>query len=257
MSYSYGHIPDAKVDVEADLRHRHIAGLIGRVAVALPAFVDFSSLVGPIPDQGASSSCVGNAFSTSVLVRSDIAGHRVARPSRKAIYDVARLVDQPRQPLVDEGSMPRAAAIGMLDYGLVAEDRWPLTDANVNDAPPLDVFQHGLGAMIGGYYRIGSGPGCALLIRQALAKGFAPCFALQVDQAFEDYESGVYGAVNGSPLGGHYLCAVAYGDGWIRVCNSWGIGWGESGFVRIADEVFDSDFVSDVLTVTVVPLAVS
>ena len=256
MTRPLGHIPDLESDVQDDLKHRHIGGLIGAAPVALPPFVDFSSLVGEVPDQKMTSSCVGNALSTACLVRSDIAGHRLARPSRKAIYDLARLVDQPREAMLDDGSRPRAAIVGMTDYGLVAEERWPLTDANVNQPPPLDVFQHALDAMVTGYYRIAPGYGCAALIRQALAKGFTPCIALQVDKAFQDYTGGVYGAV-GKSLGGHYICAVGYGDGWIRIANSWGSGWGEGGFVRIADEVIDSTAVSDVLTITIVPLKVT
>ena len=251
-----GHVPDYADEVADDLERRHVGALIGAAPFAVPPTVDFSSLVGPIPDQGGSSSCVGNALSTAVLVRSDIAGHRLARPSRKAIYDMARLIDDPRAAMHDQGSRPRAAIVGMTDYGLVAEDRWPLTDANVNQAPPLDVFAHGLDAMVTGHYRIAPGPGCASLIRMALAKGFCPCIALQVDQAFMAYDGGVY-VGGGKGLGGHYLCCVGYGDGWIRVANSWGAEWGEAGYCRIDDAVIDSMAVSDILVVTVVPLEVA
>jgi hypothetical protein len=252
----HGHVPDRPEHVADDLRSRHIGALIGAAPIARAIEGDYSGLIDEVQDQKASSSCVGQALSTAVLVRSVLAGHRIARPSAKAIYDAARLIEAPRHALADVGSYPTAAVQGMMDYGLVAQSRWPLTDDNVNVLPPLDVFQHGLAAMIGGHYRIASGAGCALLIRQALARGFVPCFALQVDALFEAYSGGVYPRVTGAILGGHYMAAVGCGDGWIKVVNSWGAGWGESGFCRIADAVFDSSAVSDILTVTITPLKV-
>src|SRR3990167_3734272 len=123
-----GHILDLDADVAEDLRDRHVGRLVGAVgAVSLPTSVDYSSLLDGVQEQRASSSCVGQAFSTAIYLRANLAGHPIARPSAKAIYDIARLSDQ-KNVLVDQGSRPRAALDGMLEYGLVAADRWPLTD---------------------------------------------------------------------------------------------------------------------------------
>ena len=63
----------------------------------------------------------------------------------------------------------------------------------------------------------------------------ATCFTVYDD--FFAYTSGVYRHVwgNGDP-GGHCVCVVGYSDaGGFWICkNSWGAGWGESGFFCIA-----------------------
>ncbi len=55
------------------------------------------------------------------------------------------------------------------------------------------------------------------------------------------YKSGVYSYTSGNYVGSHAVLIVGYqddsaypGGGYFRVKNSWGTGWGESGFFRIA-----------------------
>ncbi len=54
---------------------------------------------------------------------------------------------------------------------------------------------------------------------------------------FFSYRSGIYRKTSGASLAGyHCICVVGYNDSqgcWI-IKNSWGTGWGESGFCRIA-----------------------
>ncbi|HEV3323895.1 MAG TPA: C1 family peptidase [Solirubrobacteraceae bacterium] len=60
------------------------------------------------------------------------------------------------------------------------------------------------------------------------------CFTVYED--FMHYKSGVYKHVAGRVVGGHCVCIVGYDDAqgcWIAK-NSWGTGWGEGGFFRIA-----------------------
>lgn len=53
---------------------------------------------------------------------------------------------------------------------------------------------------------------------------------------FYNYRSGVYSYVSGAYQGGHAILIVGYDDagGYFVVKNSWGGGWGESGYFRIA-----------------------
>jgi C1A family cysteine protease len=60
------------------------------------------------------------------------------------------------------------------------------------------------------------------------------CFTVYED--FRYYRAGVYHHVSGVQLGGHCVCIVGYSDAdkcWIAR-NSWGAGWGESGYFRIS-----------------------
>ncbi len=59
---------------------------------------------------------------------------------------------------------------------------------------------------------------------------------LDVYRDFYSYGSGVYRHVTGKNVGGHCVSLVGYDDAqscWIAK-NSWGTGWGDGGFVRIA-----------------------
>jgi hypothetical protein len=60
--------------------------------------------------------------------------------------------------------------------------------------------------------------------------------SIQVYEDFQLYAGGTYSHVAGDKLGGHAICVVGYDDDkrhWI-VKNSWGTGWGEDGFGRVA-----------------------
>lgn len=253
----YGYLPDRAEHVDADLRARHVGRLLG-AALRTPVAVDHASRLDRILDQGGTSSCVGQALSTSLYLRGQIAGTPIARPSPLAIYTLARLADAPYAPLTDIGSRPSMALAGLRDHGMVAESRWPLVVGHVDSPLPLDVYQHGGDAPLLDHYRIGAGAGASVLVRQALARGFAPCLALQVDRSFEGYGGGVWLGPIAPIVGGHYVCAVGYGEDYVWIANSWGSGWGLGGLGRIADRVLDDPTVcSDLLVPTVTPTDVT
>lgn len=267
QQHLYGHLPDHARIVEHDLLHTPLAALPGlvslqHVAASPVTEMQYEHLLAEnnddVPDQLGTSSCVGNAFSTSVFLRAIILGRPILRPSRKAIYDIARLIDSPHQKMVDQGSRPYAACMGMQQYGLTTEARWPLIETLIDTDPPEDVFQHAIDAQVGSYYRIAPGTGCADGIEMALRSGYLPAFAMPVDQAYEDYDgSGIYQGVTGAVLGGHMQCVVGFGPGYLLVCNSWNRTWGYKGLSRIARKWFDSGQVTDILVPTIVPGGVS
>jgi C1A family cysteine protease len=251
----YGHRHDPASVVRDDVHNRHVGALLGP-HMRLASSIDYSGLLDHVPDQLSTSSCVGCAFSTAVYLRAAVAGNPIARPSRKAIYDVARMIEAPHAPLADEGSVPSLAIQGMRDYGMVAEDRWPLTDDAVNVMPPLDVFQHAVDATLGEHYRITAGAGASMLIKMALSRGYVPALAIPVEQAFEDYSSGVYNWTGGPALGSHMVACVGFDSKGLLICNSWGPSWGMNGLVRVAESFVDIH-AADILVVTTAPKAVA
>lgn len=250
-----GLIPDRQRDVDADARLRHVGILLGAQRIAGPIHIDRRDLLDGVQDQGGSNSCVGQALASSIYLTAASSGQTIERPSAKGIYDLARLVDSPNV-LDDVGSRPRAAIIGMQDYGMVANSRWPLTALNVNDKPPLDVFQHAYPARLSAYYRI-VGASSALLVRTALARGFFPVFGMPVDEAYQAHDGRTtFTGLRGPMVGYHMQCVIGCGTDDLLVLNSWGRGWGDGGFIRIADAAFDT-LAFDVLVPTVAPAAVS
>lgn len=250
-----GHLADRAEDIAMSV---HVSDLIGAPA-RIPLEIDATAMLEEIPDQLATSSCVGQALATSIYLRAKDAGHPIERPSALAIYAIARAADAPHHHLVDDGSRPTVAIREAKARGMVASSRWPFVAANVNVPPPLGVFDLALAARLGESYRIPRLAGAAALARAALAAGHFPIFAMSVDQAYEDYDGrSVYGAPQGPSLGGHMQTAIGYrADGSILVANSWGKSWGRGGFGLISASFFDSAAVSDILVPTVVPLSLA
>lgn len=61
------------------------------------------------------------------------------------------------------------------------------------------------------------------------------CFTVYTD-FYYNYASGIYHYTSGDVVGGHCVCVVGYSEeeGGYWICkNSWGAGWGESGYFRI------------------------
>lgn len=73
-------------------------------------------------------------------------------------------------------------------------------------------------------------------VKEALDNGYAVDTGMYVYQDFFNYKGGIYKHVTGDLAGGHAVVIVGYDDAqgcWI-VKNSWGTGWGENGYFRIA-----------------------
>lgn len=82
--------------------------------------------------------------------------------------------------------------------------------------------------------------------RNAIASGGPVVAGMAVYQDFFAYRSGVYRHVSGGLAGYHAVSVVGYDDAgkfWIAK-NSWGTGWGEAGFFKIAygDSGIDTSF---------------
>ena len=88
-------------------------------------------------------------------------------------------------------------------------------------------------------------------LKAALVK-FGPLpTAYIVFQDFMHYSSGIYTHVTGKQLSGHAVLLVGYNDAeqYFIVKNSWGTGWGEKGYFRIAYSQMDNDVEFGLVTV--------
>lgn len=256
-----GWLPDDTSRVALELATAPLEDLIGTPTSPTRTSLDLSTKLDKVVDQWHTSTCVGQAFATSLYLLGQTTGRPIPRPSAKLIYDHARQEDQPYVRLRDYGSRPLAAIRCLVEMGMVADEDWPLrfwNDAdgehsNVNDRPPLGIYQKALGYKLGGYYRIRPGYGAASAVRLALAHDFVPVFAMPVDAEYQDWGGGLYTGRSGISLGGHMQSTCGYREGSILVASSWGEEHGDGGIVEIADGYFDSGEVTDIIVPTIVP----
>lgn len=242
---------DPREIVSAQLVAYHARDLVGAASSSLPREFSWRAHVPGVANQGSTNSCVGQAFASSLELRSILMGSPIRRPSAKAIYDLARMERNRTAPLFDGGCGPQDAINGIKLSGIVAEERWPLTAENVNVKPEWDVFQHGLAATIGQHYRIQDGNGAAQLLREAVHQRYLPVFAMDVYENFQDYDgSGVYRATGGRFVGRHMQVVVGWGDDYLEVLNSWGDEWGDGGFSRISESFIQSKAAGSFIVLT-------
>lgn len=196
--------------------------------------IDFRAF--DVPKVQISNSCVGQAVVAGAALSMAIRGTPIAFPSALFAYAGARLLAQPKQPLVDRGSSARLAMKWLREQGLVAESRWPEVSETINAVPPLDAFQEGESATVEAFYRIADGEGASDGIRTALRRGYCPVFAMLVDTKYEQIGREIYDAPGGEVLGGHMQTVVgcsAVLDA-LLVRNTWGPAFGDGGYAWIA-----------------------
>lgn len=184
-----------------------------------------------------------------MLAAACVFGIDIGSPSPLVPYTQARLLgeqhiirtpDEPR--LVDWGCGVRWGMKGIRDVGLVPEDLWPETEANLNAVPDLASFKAGESATIKSFHRISDDGQASAEIIAAGRRGYAPIVCMMVDQKFVDIGREVYDGPGGDQLGGHALVVVAYSAvlGAFAFDNWWGDDFGDEGFVWISEAVVNS-----------------
>ena len=214
-----------------------------------------------IRDQQGTSSCVGQSLQQAIDVRLAIMGISTPPHSAKAIYDFARMNDRytSTEPLVDRGCRPAQAISGLRKWGVPLERDWPFTETGINAEPPFDVLEKASAFEITGDFRISStGARRVFEIQVALAQGFPVSFGTEVDEAFETLSDGTPVGEQGEPVGGHMMLFCGYdeqSDGTIlfRGVNSWGRGWGDSGFFNANESFVTDPKLSDIYAITIGP----
>jgi C1A family cysteine protease len=116
--------------------------------------------------------------------------------------------------------------------GVTFEDYYPYTDVDQNCSNLNADWQNRL-AKTTGFANIG---GNAAAMKEYISTygSITSCFVVYQD--FFSYRSGVYRHLTGDVAGGHCVVLTGYDDSagcWIAK-NSWGTGWGDNGYVKIA-----------------------
>lgn len=187
--------------------------------------------VTPIRDQGNCGSCW--AFATTAALES-----QVLIGSHAPGFDV----NLSEQTLVSCGGSGNCGG-GYVNYaadfvtntGLPLETCYPYTATNGTCAKACSGWTNSDYRTIGWHWVATTSPTVAGL--KAALYTYGPVVTtMDVYDDFFYYTSGVYSHTSGGYAGGHAVVIVGYSDSgqYFIVKNSWGPGWGEKGFFRIA-----------------------
>jgi len=184
-----------------------------------------------VRDQGSCGSCV--SFGTVATMETSAALTRGV-PSMKLDLSEAHLfyVQGAGDASCQGGWHPASAWPKLASTGVTFEDYMPYTPGNSGGATLNADWQNRL-AKAGGVKEL-TGDVAAIKAHLAAKGAVSACFLVYQD--FYSYRSGVYRHVTGSDPGGHCVALIGYDDAqscWIAK-NSWGPGWGDAGFFRIA-----------------------
>lgn len=250
MSRALGYLPSS---AHPTLDRSPVRLLGAHMGLAPSSSDGLRACFGAPPDQ-IGQSCVGEALAAAVAAVARASGHACVEVSPLHLYALARSADGMLG--ADIGSRPALALAAAQALGYCALSVWPREDALL-DGPPgsssiWDVERVAIDqAGLGWYLLDCDGEERCEAIRVALSRGHGVVLAVDVDAAFEDWDSAApWPGPRGEILGGHYLPQSHYdADGlWHR--GSWGPGWGAGGWGRIAWDVVASPTISEVRIVT-------
>ncbi len=204
--------------------------------IAAPAAYDLRNVGGanyvtPIKNQGGCGSCVAFGVASTIETRVRLqrgAGTAIDLSEAHLFFCYGR--DEGRN--CGNGWWPQNALEKVKATGVCDEACFPYTDRDQDCSGRCSNWQASA-VRISGYTNLTNQP--AKMKDWISTRGaLSACFVVFGD--FFSYRSGVYSHVTGSNSGGHCVSIVGYNDAqgcWICK-NSWGTGWGETGFFRIA-----------------------
>jgi C1A family cysteine protease len=202
--------------------------LTSGLVAAAPASIDWrnngGNFVTSIKDQSDCGSCVSFATLASIESRANIA---CSTPGNARDYSEAFLFYCGCGNCCATGWNFVPALTFCKNPGVALESSFPYTPGNQPCPGGVQpIFQ------INGYSSAAS-----IFDRKSAVADRGPVVAgMKVYSDFFAYTGGVYRHISGSWVGNHAVCVIGYNDQsqyWICK-NSWGTGWGESGFFRIA-----------------------
>jgi C1A family cysteine protease len=208
----------------------------GAAAITAPAAYDARNLGGRdyttvIKNQGNCGSCV--AFGTLATAETT---HAVLSGQPDANLDLSEAhlfygLGPATGASCANGWMPEPALNAMRTTGVTTEDYFPYSSGNSSGATLNADWPNRLAKVVS-HRNLTNNPAA---IKEHISTRGAVSACFIVFQDFYSYASGVYRKVSGAQVGGHCVSLVGYDDAqrcWIGK-NSWGTGWGESGFFRI------------------------
>lgn len=248
-----GWLPDSTMPgADKSLDHVFSQNLHRLTAPNIPAtetagVLDLRVWCSPVEDQGSAGSCVGNGIVGALEFLQIRNGMRFVDLSRLFVYYNSRLMTQDQNK--DNGTYIRLAFGTLSALGTCSEATWAYDLKNLFTRPNWSCYREAYANKVSNYYSIDvDGQERTDQIKQALRSQHVVVFGMEVDQGFMDTgKDGVVPAFSGNTLGGHCTCIVGYDDNRSRfiVRNSWGTGWGDSGYCYLLYSDLDARGAND------------
>ena len=203
--------------------------------VSLPSSLDWrnngGNFVTPVKNQGQCGSCW--AFATTAALESYtlIQNHT---PNTNLDLSEQVLISCSGAGSCDGGYIHKASDF-IRDTGLPLESCYPYTATNGYCANACPNWQSST-YKIGEWQWVTTGQPALDAIKNALFTYGPLVTYMEVYDDFNYYKGGIYSYTGGGYQGGHAVTIVGYDDSgqYFIVKNSWGTGWGESGYFKIA-----------------------
>jgi len=224
-------------------------GVVKAAAPALPVATDLRPWFSPVEDQQSIGSCTANAGVGMVEYFERKAFGKHIDASRLFLYKVTRNM---LHWTGDTGAFLRSTMGAMVLFGIPPEEYWPYVIADYEKEPTPFCYAYAQNYQTISYYRLDP-PGVtkpALLsqIKTNLGAGLPSMFGFTVYNSISQAKTTgkiPYPTKGEKIAGGHAVVAVGYDDnmkiqnlnagstetkGALLIRNSWGTGWGDSGY---------------------------
>lgn len=196
-----------------------------------------------VVDQGATSSCVGNAVAGALWIMEKKSGKAYGYPSRMFLYWNSRN-QHSILPLSDSGTYVRTCCKALKKIGVPDEAVWAFKKRKVNTQPVFRIWGKADPRKDGEYLSIrANGKNRVDLICKAISDGYPVVFGTSVAKSFMSAEGPELISVPDSDdkiVGGHAMLVVGYktvGSAVrFRVLNSWGQYWRDSGLCWFTED---------------------
>jgi C1A family cysteine protease len=250
-----GWLPDYPDFRDYTEEQKSVKAMLSKVGVSkaakagLPASVDLRAWCSPIENQGSIGSCTANAGVAMVEYFERRAFGKHIDASRLFLYKTTRNL---LHWTGDTGAFLRSTMGALVLFGVPPEEYWKYIEADFEKEPPAFCYAFAQNYQAINYYRLDP-PGTAastLLshIKTNLSVGLPSMFGFTVFSSIS--QAGTTGKIpyptTGEKIaGGHAVVAVGYDDnlkikntytgatetkGALLIRNSWGTGWGSSGY---------------------------
>jgi C1A family cysteine protease len=235
-----------------DARDYLYAAPLDKFATGLPANVDLRPQCPPVYDQGQLGSCTANGIAAAIEFDQRKQGNKEFVPSRLFIYYNERVIEGTVSQ--DSGAQIRDGVKVVAKLGAPPETDWPYNIAKFAQKPPAQAYTDALQDLATSYTRVTQN---LAQMQGCLADGYPFVFGFTVYQSFESQAVAKTGIVpmpapGESVLGGHCVVAVGYNNPTRQfiVRNSWGTGWGLSGYFMMPYEyLISTNLASDFWTI--------